>query len=128
MSPEQIKSIVASYYTNLAAMNTEGVLENFAHDAISHDPVGEPPVKVHEGFGEFISRLKTVFNNLATTTESIFIAGNSAAVKWKTEGASKTGKTITFEGITIFEINDSGKIQTTRAYWSPAEMIAQLRR
>ncbi len=127
MSPEQIKGIIDSYYTNLAAMNTEGVLTNFAEDAISHDPVGEPPAKVHEGFGEFIGRLKTVFDNLATNTESIFIAGNSAAVKWKTIGASKTGKTIIFEGITIFEINDNGKIQTTRAYWSPAEMIAQLR-
>ncbi|MBF2067196.1 MAG: nuclear transport factor 2 family protein [Calothrix sp. C42_A2020_038] len=127
MSPEEIKSVIASYYTNLAAMNAEGVLANFAEGAISHDPVGEPPAKVHEGFSEFIARLKSVFDNLATTTESIFIAGNSAAVKWKTQGTSKTGKTVTFEGITIFDINDSGKIQTTRAYWSPADMIAQLR-
>ncbi len=43
------------------------------------------------------------------------------------QGVSKTGKSVNFEGITIFEINEAGKIQTTRAYWNPAAMVAQLR-
>ncbi len=127
MTSQEIRAVIDSYYTNVAAMNAEGVLVNFAEDAISHDPVGEPPAKVHEGFSEFIGRLQAVFNSLETAIESIFITGNSAAVKWKTQGHSKTGKTVIFEGITIFEMNDNGKIQTTRAYWNPAEMIAQLR-
>jgi steroid delta-isomerase-like uncharacterized protein len=127
MSPEKIQAVINSYYTNIAAMNAEAVLANFADDAISHDPVGEPPAKVHEGFREFMGRLQAVFDSLQSTIESIFIADNEAAVKWKTQGISKSGKTVVFEGITIFEINDNGKIQTTRAYWSPAAMIAQLR-
>ncbi len=127
MSTETMKSVVASYYNNMATMNTSGVLENFAHDAISHDPVGEAPAKVHEGFGEFLGRLKAVFEKLETVTEHIFISGNSAAVKWTTQGTAKTGKIVTFEGITVFEFNEAGKIQTTYAYWSPAAMIAQLR-
>jgi steroid delta-isomerase-like uncharacterized protein len=126
MSPEKIQAVINSYYTNIAAMNAEAVLANFADDAISHDPVGEPPAKVHEGFREFMGRLQAVFDSLQSTIESIFIADNEAAVKWKTQGISKSGKTVVFEGITIFEINDNGKIQTTRAYWSPAAMIAQL--
>jgi ketosteroid isomerase-like protein len=127
MSAEVMKAVVANYYTNMAAMNTEGVLENFAPDAISHDPVGEAPAKVHEGFSEFLGRLKAVFERLETVTEHIFISGNSAAVKWTTQGAAKSGKIVTFEGITVFEFNEAGKIQTTYAYWSPAAMIAQLR-
>jgi steroid delta-isomerase len=43
------------------------------------------------------------------------------------QGISKTDKSVTFEGITVFEINNFGKIQTTRAYWNPALMLAQLR-
>jgi ketosteroid isomerase-like protein len=127
MSPEEIQVVINSYYTNIAAMNPEAVLANFADDAISHDPVGEPPTIVHEGFREFMGRLQAVFDNLQSTLESIFITGNEAAVKWKTAGISKSGKHVIFEGITIFEINDNGKIQTTRAYWNPAAMIAQLR-
>jgi steroid delta-isomerase len=55
------------------------------------------------------------------------VAENEAAVKWTIQGKSKSGKSVSFEGITIFEFNEAGKIQTTRAYWNPALMIAQLR-
>jgi hypothetical protein len=47
MSSAAIKSIVNAYFDNFAAMNPEGWVENFAEDALSHDPVGEPPTKVH---------------------------------------------------------------------------------
>ena len=127
MSPEAIKEVIATYYANMAGMNPEGWIENFAEDAISHDPVGEPPAKVHQGFREFIGQLQAVFVTLEATTEHIFITSNEAAVKWTMQGVSKSGKTVSFEGITVFEFNDSGKIKTTRAYWNPAAMVAQLR-
>ena len=127
MSPEEIESIVNSYLVNISAMNPEGWVGNFAEDALSYDPVGEPPTLVHEGFQEFIGQLKAVFAKLEATKEHIFIAANEAAVKWTMRGVSKTEKNVTFEGITIFEINDAGKIQTTRAYWNPNTIIAQLR-
>ncbi len=127
MSPESIETIVSAYFANIAAMNPEGWVENFAEDAISHDPVGEPPAKVHEGYREFMGQLQAFFDKLEPKTEHIFVGGNEAAVKWTMEGVSKRGKSVIFEGITIFEINAAGKIQTTRAYWNPANMVAQLR-
>ncbi|MEJ1934181.1 nuclear transport factor 2 family protein [Nostoc sp. NIES-2111] len=127
MSQETIKQVVAAYFDNIAAMNPEGWIDNFAEDAVSHDPVGEPPAKVHEGYRQFIGQLQAVFEKLEATTEHIFITANEAAVKWTMAGVSKSGKSVKFEGITIFEVNPEGKIQTTRAYWSPAQMIAQLR-
>jgi ketosteroid isomerase-like protein len=128
MSTTPIEEVIAAYFANIASMNPEGWVENFAEDALSYDPVGEPPAKVHEGFRQFIGQLQAVFEKLEPTTEHIFVAGNEAAVKWTMRGLSKTGKLVTFEGITIFEINATGKIQTTRAYWNPAAMIAQLRK
>ncbi|MGD1875820.1 MAG: nuclear transport factor 2 family protein [Mastigocoleus sp.] len=127
MSPEAIQEIIAIYYANMAAMNPEGWVENFAQDAISYDPVGEPPSRVYEGFREFIGQLQAVFKQLEATTEHVFITGDEAAVKWIIKGTSKSNKLITFEGITVFEFNNAGKIQTTRAYWNPAAMIAQLK-
>ncbi|MEM6399577.1 MAG: nuclear transport factor 2 family protein [Cyanobacteria bacterium P01_D01_bin.116] len=127
MSPEEIESIVNSYLANISAMNAEGWIENFAKDALSYDPVGEPPTLIHEGFQEFIGQLKAVFTKLEATKENLFIAGKEAALKWTMQGTSKTQKVVTFEGITIFEINDAGKIQTTRAYWDPKTIVAQLR-
>ncbi|WP_315788679.1 nuclear transport factor 2 family protein [Fischerella sp. JS2] len=127
LTKEEITNLIANYFSNIAAMNAEDWIENFTEDAISYNPVGEPPTKIHENFRAFINQLKTVFNKLEATTEHIFIAGNEAAVKWTMQGISKTDKSVTFEGITVFEINNFGKIQTTRAYWNPALMLAQLR-
>ncbi len=127
MSPEEIENIVNSYLANISAMNPEGWVENFAKDALSYDPVGEPPTLVHEGFQDFIGQLQAVFTKLEATKEHIFIAGNEAAVKWTMRGVSKTQKAVNVEGITVLEINDAGKIQTTRAYWNPKMIIAQLR-
>ena len=127
MSKDTLEAIVAAYFTHMAAMNPEGWVEYFTEDAISYDPVGHPPTKIHEGFREFFGQLQGVFAQLESTIENIFVAGNEAAVKWTIQGRSKSGKSVTFEGITIFEVNDAGKIQTTRAYWNPATMIAQLK-
>lgn len=127
MLQEVIKEVIAAYFANIGAMNPEGWIDNFAEDAVSYDPVGEPPTKVHEGYRQFIGQLQAVFEKLEATTEHIFIAASEAAVKWTMNGVSKSGKSVKFEGITIFEINAEGKIQMTRAYWSPAQMIAQLR-
>ncbi len=127
MTKEAIEAVIVAYFANIAAMNPEGWVENFAEDAVSYDPVGEPPTKVHEGFRAFIGQLQAAFEKLEPTTEHMFIAGNSAAVKWTMQGVSKSGKSITFEGITVFEFNDAGKIQTTHAYWNPAAMVTQLR-
>lgn len=124
---EVIKAAIATYFTNMAAMNPESWVDNFAEDAVSYDPVGHPPTKVHEGFREFFAQLQATFQQLKATTEHIFVAGNEAAVKWKIEGISQGGKLVTFEGITVFEVNEAGKIQTTRAYWNPASMLSQLR-
>lgn len=127
MSNAAIETVITGYFKNIAAMNPEGWIENFAEDAVSYDPVGEPPVKIHEDYQQFIGQLQAVFEKLAATTEHIFAAGNEVAVKWTMQGVSKTSKSVTFEGITIFEINSAGKIQTTRAYWNPANLVAQLR-
>lgn len=127
MSKEAIEAIVSAYFAQMGTMNPEGWLDYFAEDAISYDPVGHPPTKIHEGFREFFGQLQGVFEKLEPTTEYICVAENEAAVKWTIQGKSKSGKSVTFEGITIFEFNEAGKIQTTRAYWNPALMIAQLR-
>lgn len=127
MSTKPIEALVRTYFTKVAAMNPDGWLDDFAEDAVSYDPVGQPPTKVHEGFQEFFAQLQGMFKQLESTIEHIFVAGNEAAVKWTMQGLSKSEKTITFEGITVFEVNEAGKIQSTRAYWNPADMIAQLK-
>ena len=126
MSPEVVSRAVKTYFASLRAMDQQAWVNTFAEDAVSYDPVGALPTKGHERLGEFFQTITAAFKEVGLTEDHVFVAANSAAVKWTGRGVSKQGKKVHFEGIDVFEVNEAGKIQTLHAYWNPAEMVAQL--
>jgi steroid delta-isomerase len=126
MSPEVVSKAVKAYFAALRAMDEKAWVNTFAEDAISYDPVGAPQIVGHQKLGEFFQTIMAAFKEVGLTEDDVFIAGNGAAVKWTGRGISKQGKKVHFEGIDVFEVNKTGKIQTLHAYWNPAEMVAQL--
>ncbi len=126
MSTEIIEKLVAAYFSQMQAMNPEDRLENFAEDAVIIDPVGSPP-KAKEDFQKLFGLLSMVFEKLELSQDHIFIAGNGAAVKWTMRVLGKNGRQVTTEGISVFEVNEAGKIQQVSSYWDEAAMMAQLK-
>lgn len=126
VAPDKISRAVRAYFLAIRAMDADAIANTFAEDGTTCDPVGTPPVSGREGVREFFQSIFKNFKSVALDEDSVFVAGNGAAVKWTGHGTSANGKEVNFEGIDIFEVNDDGKIQTLRAYWNPAEMIAQL--
>ncbi len=126
MSPEVISAAIKAYFAAIRAMDQRALVNTFAEDATSYDPVGAPPTVGHQKLGEFFETITGAFKEVGLTENEVFIAGNGAAVKWTGLGTSKQGKKVRFEGIDVFEINENGKIQTLHGYWNPAEMVAQL--
>jgi len=126
ISPEKISHAVRAYFLAIRAMDADAFANTFAEDGTTYDPVGTPGVTGREAIREFLTSICKNFKSVGLTEESVFVAANGAAVKWKGRGTSATGKEVNFEGIDVFEVNEDGKIQTVRAYWNPAEMIAQL--
>ena len=123
---ERISRAVRAYFLAIRAMDPEAIANTFAADGTTYDPVGTPGVTGHEAIREFFSSIFKNFKSAALTEDSIFVAGDGAAVKWTGKGTSANGKNVNFEGVDVLEVNADGKIQTVRAYWNPAEMIAQL--
>jgi steroid delta-isomerase len=126
MSPETVSQTVKDYFAALRAMDEKAWVNTFAEDAVSYDPVNAPAIVGHQKLAEFFQSVTAAFKEVGLTEDQVFIAGNSAAVKWTGRGISKQGRKVHFEGIDVIEVNDAGKIQTLRAYWNPAEMMAQL--
>ena len=126
MSPEIVSQAVTAYFAAIRAMDQQAWLNTFAKDAISYDPVGAPAMIGHQKLAEFFQNITAAFKEVGLTEDKVFIAGDGAAVKWTGSGISQGGKKVHFEGIDVFAVNEAGKIQTLYAYWSPAEMMAQL--
>lgn len=126
MSPEVVSRAVRANFEAIRAMDQEAWVNTFAEDAVSYDPVGALPTAGHQKLREFFQTITAPFKEVGLTEDQIFVAGNGAAVKWTGRGVSKQGRKVHFEGIDVFEVNESGKIQTLHAYWNPAEMVRQL--
>ncbi|NJM27510.1 MAG: SnoaL-like domain-containing protein [Pseudanabaena sp. RU_4_16] len=118
--------LIQDYFAATRAMDVEAYLAAFAPDAINYDPVGGDPLKGKEAMRQFFLSISGLFDRVGLTEEFVTVAGNEVAVKWKGGGISKNGKAVIFEGIDIFELNSEGLIQTLKAYWDPAEMMAKL--
>jgi steroid delta-isomerase len=126
MSTNHTQKAVADYFAAIRAMDIDSWLSTFAEDAVSHDPVGAPPLSGHAALRQFFEGIAGAFERVGLFEDQVFINGNEAAVKWTGRGTGKNGREVTFEGIDVFQINDEGKIQTIRGYWNPAAMMAEL--
>ena len=127
MSREMVQEAVSNYFVAIRNMDAEAFVAVFAEDGVSHDPVGAPPFSGHDGLRKFFGGIQATFNKLTMTETAVFINKNEAAVHWQAEGVGKNSKATSFSGINLFTVNDSGKIESLRAYWNPRAMMAQLK-
>jgi steroid Delta-isomerase len=124
--PISCEQTVTEYFAAIRAMDVERWVKTFAVNAVSHDPVGTPPMHGHEALRQFLTQVNSGFESLGLTEDSVFINGNSAAVKWTGKGTGRNGKPVTFEGIDVIECNEAGKIVAVHAYWDPAPVMATI--
>jgi steroid delta-isomerase-like uncharacterized protein len=118
--------VIGRFYAALRSHDVAAWLDTFAEDAIAHDPVGMPPHYGHEGLKTFLLRVMEQFVSFDLTEDDVFLAPNSAAVKWTGRGHGRNGRTVQFSGIDIFEFDGNEKIRLLKAYWNAAPVLATL--
>ena len=104
------------------------MLDLFSEDALSWDPVGTPPLLVKDKSTNYFRALSSFFEKMALTEDDIFVAGNEAAIRWI--GVAKLRskeRELTFEGISVFTVNDDGLISSVRSYWDKKGLMASLK-
>lgn len=126
MSPDIISTTVRDYFAAICDMNADAWVNTFAEDAVSRDPVDAPAMNGHEEIRRFFEGIAGAFKEVKMTADHVFVTSRGAAVKWTGTGTGKNGRSVRFEGIDVFELNDAGKIQKVFAYWNPQELMMQL--
>ncbi len=126
MSDTPCKQAVAEYFAALRAMDVDRWINTFAPDAQSQDPVGTPPMRGHAALRDFLTGILGLFQQVGLTEDQVFLAGNSAAVKWTGKGTGRNGAEVTFEGIDVIDCNPEGKIIAVRAFWDPGPVMAAI--
>lgn len=121
-----IENTVANYFSAIRASDEDAWIATFADDAVSYDPVGAPPHEGEDALREFFQGINAAFAEIGLHEQDVFVAGDSAAVKWTGHGVGHNGTEVEFAGIDVFEINDRGQIQTLRAYWNPGAVMEKI--
>ena len=125
MNQTLLTQTINQYFTHLSNKDSEAWIKLFSPEAVSYDPVGNPPSIVHNDYQKFFELLN-FYHQSETIPENIFVAGNEAAVKWKMSVTARNGNTANTEGITVFIFNQEAKISETRAYWDDKKFLEQL--
>jgi len=127
VSEEQIREVVGSYFSCLRRMDVDRLLELFDEAAMSWDPVGTPPMRVRDKSTNYFRVLSNIFEKMALTEDDVFVAGGEAAVRWRGEAKLRSKQTeVAFEGVSVFEVNDDGLIQSVKSYWDKASLMSNL--
>src|SRR5205807_10611047 len=109
VSPDKISRAVRAYFLAIRAMHADAFANTFAEDGTTFDPVGTPGITGRDAIREFLQSICENFKSVGLTEDSVFVAGNGAAVKWTGNGISASGKEVKFEGVDVFEVSEDGK-------------------
>ena len=119
---EQNKAIVRRLYEEALNKRNMGLLQ----DLVSEEFIGLKDKKGAAGFEEPIAPLIKAFPDIQWNIEQLIGEGDKVLVWWKWQGKhtapftafAATGKTVTNEGIAVFELKDGkitkGQVQTDR--------------
>ncbi|GAC1358751.1 MAG: nuclear transport factor 2 family protein [Acidobacteriaceae bacterium] len=126
MPNNSCEQTVAEYFAALRAMDVDRWVNTFAPDAISHDPVGTPPLHGHAALRDFLLGVLGLVTTIGLTEEHVFLNSNSAAVQWTGLAIGRNGAHAAFQGIDVIDCNEAGKIVHVRAFWDPGPLMKAL--
>jgi steroid delta-isomerase len=115
-----------AYFAHIAARDLEAWMALFAKAAVLHDPIDSLPATTNAEIRESWKALTAPFESLGFALDLRIFGESGAAVKWTGEATGIDGSQATFEGITLFEFDDSGAIEAVVGYWDPAAVLIEL--
>lgn len=116
---------VKAYFEALGTADLEAFLGLFSADAHLEDPVGSPALSGQEGVARFHKMVGRAWQELRMEPSDVYVRGDRVAARWSARGHSASGKRITFGGISVFAVDDEGKIARLEGYWDFDQVMAQ---
>ena len=126
MTTSELPQFIQSYFQAISAMDFAGAAACFAETCHHEDPVGGPVNATPAQVGQFLNGLGSLFASVTLAPREVHGQGAQWAIAFKGEGGGRNGAAVSFEGIDVIRLDESGHIAELRAYWNPAATIAAL--
>lgn len=122
----RVEAAVSGYFRTLSARDKNAWFALFDKAAVVHEPVGTTPAEGREGLEQVWQVFTGPFTTLAIEIDEVFYSGSGAAARWSASASANDGRRAGFAGITVFEVDGDGRIQTVMSYWDPAAVLIAL--
>lgn len=122
----RIQTVIRDYFTALSSRNFAAWASLFAEDCVVHEPVGTLSAEGSEQLEEVWQVFTLPFATLTISEDDVFYGGAGAAVHWSATAGTADGEEAEFDGISVFELNEEGKLTTLMGYWDPADVLIRL--
>ncbi|MFL6215199.1 MAG: nuclear transport factor 2 family protein [Blastocatellia bacterium] len=126
LTPEQIEAAIEEYFEAVSAHDVQRYVNTFAPNGVLEDPVGTPPLQGTTAITGFITNIIAPFSEIKHRIQEVVVCGNEAAVNWKLQLKTTSGKHITIDGMGVFIFNQDGKLQSVREFWDLAAFLTDL--
>lgn len=126
MSSSNVDATIRAYAAAWGSRDREAWLATFALDATQEDPVGEAVRRGHREIGQFWDQAMDRYDSIEIVPREVYVIGREAAMVWTINGATADGA-VTFDGVDVFSLDDTGRIASVRAYWSREALHRQFK-
>ena len=127
LSSDQMRDAIDRYFAAWTSLDPSAYVACFTDNAVVHDPYGSTPHQGANALRDFFGGIAHAVHEVRIQTDSLYVAGNRAAVVFRGTAVGKNLKPVEVTGIDVFEFNAAGRITALWAYWDPVAVLAKLR-
>lgn len=109
--------VTAAYFRSLNERNITMFMACFTGDCEAHSPFGAPPYQGRPRLSQWFNQRAHMWRRLRVIPKAASRNGNRIAVIWMADGTTHSGAPTSFEGVSVFEVDDRGKIARLEEYW-----------
>ena len=122
-----MRDAIDRYFAAWTSLDPSAYVACFTENAVVHDPYGSTPRQGAPALRDFFGAIAHAVQEVHIQADSMYVAGNRAAVVFRGKAIGKNFKPVEVAGIDVFELNAAGRITALWAYWDSAAVLAQLR-
>ncbi|MEI6701286.1 MAG: nuclear transport factor 2 family protein [Actinomycetota bacterium] len=120
--PLDLEALVHRYASVTSSMDVDAYVALFSEDCIREDPIGTPANHGREEVRASWQAVTSGVTSISFTPSDIHVVANCAAYHF--EVVTDLGEMkVTVNGIELFEFNESGEIQSMKAYWADTDLV-----
>ena len=126
MMTERMTLASERYFRALGSLDEGNYLACFSSDAVLRDPYGSKEFAGHDGLAKWFAGMVRTWTHFSMRPVSHYVSGDRAAICWTADAVAKSGKSATFDGISVITVEESGLISELDGYWDATAMLAQI--